>query len=367
MKYILCHDCSPRLLCLILLSLLLPLAGCASTSESGSGPAIQTIAFASCARANQPQDIWQSILETQPDLFLFIGDNVYVDQQRPPKGVEDFEHAYATLDAQPGWKALCERVPVLATWDDHDYGLNDAGIEFPLKAMAQQQFIKFFDLPVDSPVRQREGVYDAHCFGPTGQRVQIILLDTRTFRDPIARNPQRPGHRLGPYIARTDGQGSMLGQAQWVWLEEQLRQTADVRIIASSIQVVADEYGWETWGNLPHERRRLYDLIEATRASGVFFISGDMHHTEASLDARRDTPYPVWDFTSSGMSESDRPIIEPNSHRVGKGVHRANFGLIQIDWYGDTPGIVYQSRGRDGAVLLEHAVPLSDLKPAAQR
>lgn len=343
------------------------LGGCKAAQAVDPDTTVQTIAFASCARVDQPQQVWQSILDTDPDLFLFIGDNVYVDIPRPPKGVEDFERTYqAFTDNQPGWNTLREQVPVLATWDDHDYGFNDAGVEFPLKKIAQQQFIDFFDLPADSPVRQREGVYDAHLFGPKGKRVQVILLDTRTFRDALVKNPRGRVNGLGPYLPRADGKGSMLGQAQWAWLAQELKKPAEVRIIASSIQVIADEHRWETWGNLPHERERLFSLIEATRANGVFFISGDRHLTEISRDVGKGTPYPMWDFTNSGMKEADRPVREPNSHRVGKVYRRSNFGLIQIDWGATQPSILYKSLDEQGGVLLQQAVPLKELIAVAR-
>jgi alkaline phosphatase D len=323
------------------------------------------IAFASCAKPNQPEAIWRSILAQEPDLFLFIGDNVYVDQPRRPKGVEDFERTYAQLASEPGWQKIKTRVPILATWDDHDYGLNDAGKEFALKKIAQEQFIKFYELPADSPVREREGVYDAHVFGPEGQRVQVILLDTRTFRDPLNRNPNGRVKGLGPYIAHTETDSTLLGEAQWAWLEKQLEQPAELRIIASSIQVIADEHGWETWGNFPHERDRLFKLIDKKNARGVVFISGDRHVTEISCDKGPGTPYAMWDFTSSGMNEGgNRLISEPNTHRVGESRRTANYGLFTIDW--KTKTLTCTTRGKQGEVILQQAVAFEELKADAR-
>lgn len=347
-------------------------AGCllftaCAAHQTDDSERIDTIAFASCAKPNQPEAIWQSILDTDPDLFLFIGDNVYVDVPRKPTGVEDFERTYAQLASEPGWQKLVEQVTVLATWDDHDYGLNDAGKEFPLKAIAQQQFVDFFDLPADSPVRQREGIYDAHVFGPEGQRVQVILLDTRSFRDALNRNPKGRVRGIGPYIPHAEKGPTLLGDAQWAWLKTQLSQPADVRVIASSIQVNAKESGWECWGNFPHELDRLFKLIDDANAHGVVFISGDRHLTEISRDNGPGTPYPMWDFTSSGMNEGgDRKITEPNRHRVGESRRVANFGLIKIDWQALQPTLKYETRGKDGGVILKQAIPLNELRPASR-
>ena len=55
---------------------------------------------------------------------------------------------------------------------------------------------------------------------------------------------------------------TLLGDAQWQWLEKQLQVKADVRIIASSIQMLVYEKGMENWGNVPHQQQRLFELLK---------------------------------------------------------------------------------------------------------
>lgn len=43
------------------------------------------------------------------------------------------------------------QLQVIGTWDDHDYGLNDAGKEFMGKNMTQKLLMDFLDEPEDSP------------------------------------------------------------------------------------------------------------------------------------------------------------------------------------------------------------------------
>ena len=154
----------------------------------------------------------------------------------------------------------------------------------------------------------------------------------------------------------------MLGEAQWAWLEEQLRQPADLRVIASSIQVVADEHGWETWGNLPRERDRLYQLIDDTDAAGVVFVSGDRHLLELSRDERPGVPYPLWDATSSGLDTRPKKVSEPNRSRVGPVFRGTNFGVLRLDWTADRPTITLEGRGKDGNVITSAVVPLDTLR-----
>ncbi len=348
----------------------LGLLGCTAGSHAADWPAdthvsdrpITRIAFGSCAREDRPQPIWNAIAETEPDLFLFIGDNVYADIPERPKTADDIRATWDQLADRPEWQAFRDNVPILATWDDHDYGLNDSGKEFPLKRPSQQLFLEFFGEPADSPRWDREGIYAAWTFGPEGRRVQIILLDTRYHRDPLIRNPKGREGGLGPYLPRTDGTGELLGESQWRWLEAQLRQPADLRIIGSSIQVVPFEHRWEGWGNFPHERERLYRLIDRSGANGVVFISGDRHLTEVSRDTDPPAPYPLYDFTSSGMNQGKGNPREPNRFRVTDVRRESTFGLIRIDWEAPTPTVTFEARGGEGELLFDHRVPLSDLR-----
>ncbi|MFX9912103.1 hypothetical protein ABTP43_20035, partial [Acinetobacter baumannii] len=86
-------------------------------------------------------------------------------------------------------RALRAQVPVVATWDDHDYGEDDAGGEYPMKEQSRRIFLDFWGEPVDSLRRERDGVYTSYTFGPEGRRVQLILLDLRYNRAPIATSP----------------------------------------------------------------------------------------------------------------------------------------------------------------------------------
>jgi alkaline phosphatase D len=252
--------------------------------------------------------------------------------------------------------------PILATWDDHDYGVNDGGAEYPRRAESQQVFLDFFNEPQDSPRRKRAGVYDAKIYGPPGRRVQIILLDTRYFRSPLKkRGPGEAGS--GPYVANTDPGATLLGEAQWRWLEAQLRAPAQIRIIASSIQVVAEDHGYEKWMNFPAERDRLYKLIRETKAGGVIFISGDRHLAELSM-MDGGVGYPLYDLTSSGLNSASkkwRPY-EVNRHRVATMNWGDNFGFIAIDWSQADPRISLQIRDEVGDIVIQQKILLSTIQ-----
>lgn len=372
---------------------LLELAGVASTVAllKGAGaraaPSIQNlarrpttnslpsrIAFGSCARQDRPQPIWDAVLAADPELFIFLGDNIYGDT----RDAAVLQAKYNQLATQRGFRRLCERTPVLAIWDDHDFGEDDAGGDYPLKEASRQLFCDFWGESAQSPRRTQDGIYDAIVLAAGSRRLQILLPDLRFNRTPMRRRKLvgdscRAGSNKvesdplgvpGPYERNPDPAATMLGEPQWRWLERQLAQPADIRIFASSVQVVADFPGWEGWINFASDHQRLLQTIRRQRANGLFCISGDMHFAEVS---RHDlnAPYPIWDFTSSGLTEV-WTVPTPNALRVGKVFTEPNFGLLTLDWRAaGAPALRFEARDAQGRSRLVQDVNTAELAVAA--
>jgi alkaline phosphatase D len=251
----------------------------------------------------------------------------------------------------------------MAVWDDHDYGRNDAGAEYPKRAEAQEVFLDFWREGGD-PSDFHEGVYDSRILGPVGKRVQIILLDARYFRGPLKTGERRVG---GKYYPTEDTSIPMLGEEQWQWLEKELKKPAEIRLIGSGIQIVPEASGQETWSNLPHERQRLFDVVAKTKAEGVIFLSGDRHWSEFSK-VTENAPYPLYDFTSSSLNQiHPRGTPTDNRFRVSESTyHKENFGEIEIDWSGEETSLTVSIRDLEGMVKFAERVPLAELKVSSE-
>jgi len=321
--------------------------------------ALRRIAFGSCNDQNKPQHIWHAVLDSRPDAFLFAGDNVYASEQ--PWSAARLAQAYAQQALSPAFARLRQTVPCMATWDDHDYGLNDGGAGFAHKEASKTEFMKFWDVPATAPIRQREGVYSATMWGPIGQRVQIIMLDTRWFRSDLKPSDQRGAAGKERYLPDQAATKTMLGPAQWAWLQAQLQEDAQLRLIVSSIQVLAEGHGWERWGNLPLERQRLFDLIVRTRARGVVFLSGD-RHIGALYQETRQVPYPLLELTSSGLTHAWTNASEAGPNRLGGVVGELHFGTIDMDW--TTGQMTMALRGPNNETWLKHTVNIDVLRAA---
>ena len=306
---------------------------------------IATIAFGSCANQDLPQPIWEDVLEKRPEVFAFLGDNIYAMQFSR----EAAAAAYAKLNSVAAFAALRRSALILPVWDDNDYGSPDGGREHPQKLEAKELFLDFFEVPSHDRRRMREGVYFSKTLGPPGQQVQFIMLDTRYFRDPLLSD----GHAYRPNLDRN---ATLLGSAQWRWLKAELKEPAAVRVIASSIQVIPDEHRFEKWGNFPHERERLLNLIDRSSSGTSIIISGDRHHAEVSrLQLSKRTLYEI---TSSALNMTREDGAESNRFRVGERYMRPNFGMLSIDWSAVGPSISARIIGHGhGVVLSEQLQP----------
>jgi alkaline phosphatase D len=204
--------------------------------------------------------------------------------------------------------------------------------------------------------------------------VQVVLLDTRWFRGPLRKLTKdelkaaraESGKKVGRYLPDEESDSSMLGEEQWAWLAEQLKKPAELRLLVSSIQVLALDHGWEKWGNLPKERKKLLDLIRDT-ATNVIILSGDRHSSDISLlppETDGGPFYPLYDITSSGLNQTGL-ADEPNRFRVaGDSVYnQPNFGWIDINWNEEDPAIKLEIRDLDGKIVLEVQTTLNSLKP----
>lgn len=307
------------------------------------------IVFGSCASQLSPLPLLTTAANQNPDLFIFLGDNIYADTE----DMDKMREKYLTQCAKSDFIKLKQTSPIMAVWDDHDFGYNDAGSEYKFKEESKQNFMEFWGETGNSARMGHTGNYDAKIIGETGKKVQIISLDTRTFRSALlATIPFN-------YEENFDANATILGAEQWAWLQTQLLKPADVRIIVSSIQFAVEHNGWEAWANFPLEQQKMYDLIASTQASGVVFISGDVHYSEFAKRTPSNT-YPLYDLTSSGITGVSTPVS--NAYRIGNAYNQNNIGKIDIDWNGAATNIKFTIMDVNATVLIEENVVLSDIQ-----
>lgn len=302
------------------------------------------LSFGSCNNQNIPNEMWQEIVKNQPDVWVWGGDVIYSDTH----DMAFMKQNYTKQKSDTAYQNFLKKVPVIGTWDDHDYGLNDGGAEYTEKSEVKELFLDFMDAGTDDIRRTREGVYYSKTYTVQDKSVKVIVLDSRYFRSKLTKDPT--GKRR--YIPNNYGEGTMLGDTQWQWLKDELNNsTADFNIIESSIQVLSYEHGFETWGNMPSEVAKLEKTIADSKAKGVIILSGDRHIAEISQTQVPDMSYPLIDITSSGLTHSYSSFSsETNKYRVSEVVAKKNFGLLKFDFKANK--VTFELRGLKNVLYL---------------
>ena len=357
------------------------------------------LGFGSCLNQLKRSEALQAAGTLEPDAFVFLGDNSYHDmpscgipwnfepctsrdwwillkrigisfRRRLLFGAEEEdrrrrEDDYDVLGRDHVFPFVrrTPRTKIFATYDDHDFGADDAGSDYPYKETSKRQFAKFWELITGRKVVKPDGVYDAEIFHVHNVTIQLIILDTRFSRTPwkhprwddrilkilrlfvTAKNTECHPEAQRGFV---DPVPTMLSEVQWAWLETQLAVKTDVKIIASSVQLLPPNDGAESWSLMPDERRRLLNL-----ANGSLVLSGDVHYGE--LARLHDDTLDVIELTSSGLTET-WPCSHPNPYRIGNVFHDPNFGIVDV--FHDH--IRLQLRNHLGAVVKElNDIPIS--------
>lgn len=321
---------------------------------------VTRIAFGSCGYQDDPQPVLSIAADQKPAAFIFLGDNIYGDTDN----MDTLRNKYTRWMAQPDFKRLDSSTQLFATWDDHDFGRNDAGKWYPYKNESKEIFMQFFKEPAESERRKHEGIYKTEYIKEGDKTIQVILLDVRTFRNDLLLYkkgdslPRKEYFYTPDYTPHSSADSTLLGSEQWKWLEGELKKPADLRLICSGSQFSIEYNGYEAWANFPHEQKKMLDLIKSTKASGVMFLTGDVHYAEIS---KLEEPglYPIYDVTASGIT-STWDFATLNKNRIEGPVMDNHFGLLTITWNKD-PVIRMEIIDKYSNSRIEYTIKRSEL------
>lgn len=303
------------------------------------GPASFIIAFGACASTGSNGQVFDRIREAEPLLFIHTGDFHYADiDANDPAAIR---RAYARSLRAPAQQALWLTAPVAYTWDDHDYGGNDADRTTASRDAARsvyREIVPHYPLPLDGPIAQ------AFTVG----RVRVILTDSRSERAPSSA-PDGPGK-------------SMLGDVQLAWLFDELlraRDTAALIVWVNSVPWISSSAGGDDWGAYAEERRQIADFIVEHGIRNLVMLSGDAHMLAADSGANNrfaaggaGPGFPVYHAGALDRRGSVKGGPYSEGARPGGG----QFGLLAVDDRGDAIEVTFSGRNWRGEELIRHAV-----------
>lgn len=280
-----------------------------STEQGQKEPErLERLAFGSCNKQDMVQSHWQQIASKDPQAWIWMGDAIYADETSPLER----SLLYKGLLHNPYYKDFNARHLILGTWDDHDYAANDAGGEYPFKEASKKAFLDFIGEPEESERRLRSGIYASREIGTAGQGIQLILLDMRSFKP-------KAGREADP-----------LGRAQWQWLEAEIKRPGpQLKIIVSSIQLLTDFTGRETWAIFPEAQTRLLKLL-AESPMPLLVLSGDRHLSEISRRPLGDGR-PLYELTASGLTHKSE-LTNASPWQLRSQLPTTNFGTLRLGW-----------------------------------
>ncbi len=315
-----------------------------TTSIPESDITLNKIAFGSCAKQDLSQHIWTDIAAAKPNLWIWLGDNIYATPKATPEMLkEKYNLQKNNVDYQAFLKT---NTPVIGIWDDNDYGMSDGGKNYVWKKESQQLMLDFLGVAATAPQRKREGIYATYIYGKAKRQVKVILLDTRYFRDDLLRDTVSK-----KYLP--DMEGDMLGETQWKWLESELKDSkSQVHIIASGTQILSSLHPFEKWANMPNSRKKLFDLIQKYQPSNTILITGDRHVAEIDVISLPNYKN-LYEITSSGITHIGTIRDEENPYRIGSSINELHYATIEIDWEKRPIAIVFKVIGEKNVLLRE--------------
>jgi phosphodiesterase/alkaline phosphatase D-like protein len=320
-----------------------------------TGPSDLTLALGSCLQIGSNGSVLDRIREDRPDLLLFTGDFAYEDFWTDDR--DAFRAMYDTQLGTPAMDALVRSTAVGYTWDDHDFGPNDADSTAASGPAAKVVYRQAVPHPVLPAGTGPEAIYQSMTWG----RVRIILTDSRSQRSPKA--------------SRDDRNKVMLGSSQVRWLRAELeaaKQAGQFVVLVTSVPWNgAPTAGADDWSGYTTQRREVADLIaEAGMSDQLLMVAGDAHMV--AIDDGTNT-----DFSTEGAggfplmhaAALDRPgSYKAGPYSVGAHPGAGQYGLVTVDDDGREATVRLSGRDHTGAELMsyEFSVMLGEAPPRGQ-
>lgn len=230
--------------------------------------------------------MWEAVDREACDFVFMLGDTCYADFGNPYGDEKTFSRRYGETRQRLGWFKLAHLTPTFATWDDHDFGKNNADSSLPQQKFSHELFPRFFGFNANKVWRRAHGV--GSVLEVAGQR--FFLFDDRSFRDASG----SPG-------------GRHWGEAQTEWFFSELNRSAAPAWLMNGSQFFGGYLGKESYeGDHPEDLARTIARLKEAPAP-VAFVSGDVHFSELMKIEESALGYPSYEFTSSSIHSAAFP------------------------------------------------------------
>jgi alkaline phosphatase D len=287
--------------------------------------------------------MWNTIKAHNLLAFLFLGDNVYIDNPKRP-AVQ--QYCYYRRQSRPEFRSFIASTAIYTIWDDHDFTTNDSGggpeiYEPAWKIPVWRLFTCNWNNPYYGGGETQPGCWFDFSIGD----VDFFMLDGRYYRTKSkSENP------------------SMLGPAQKKWLFKKLKaSTGTFKVLASPVPwaLGAKPGSLDPWQGYKEEREEIFSFLEANKIDGVILISADRHRSDI-WKIERPQGYDLYEFESSRLTNIHRHGLMPG--RLFGYNEKCSFGLLAFDTIAPDPQITYKIINIDNELIYTLTLNKSQLR-----
>lgn len=322
-----------------------------TTFKNSGQPGFLRVVFGGGAAYNPAKEhIWSVIKNQNPDFFIGMGDNVYIDHPELP---DVQRYCYYRRESSPYFKEMLLSVPYYSVWDDHEFGKNDSygGSDKFLPAW-KTSVLKVFKENTLNPNYAGGESQPGTWYNFSAGDVDFFMVDTRYYRTPS-------------FAKDTAANANMLGHEQMEWLKMKLKESeADFKVIVSSVpwsdgaKDVMDGR-FDTWRGYKKERKEIFNFLTQNHINGVILLSADRHRHDA-WKHERDNDYPLYEFTSSNLTNIHYHELRKDA-LLGYN-EKSGFGVLEFNTKAKQPYVVFKIVNIDNELIDQIRIYLHQIK-----
>ena len=230
----------------------------------------------------------------------------------------------------PQLARLARTTRMHATWDDHDFGYNNATGHDRTRWAGRDTSAAIHRALWGAPYVDAHAIYYAFREGP----VEVFVTDSRYDASRKTR--------------------TVLGEAQLAWLRASLvASDAPVKLVALSSQFLYRDKSESFLTDAPREREQLLELFGSV-SGRIAILSGDVHYHELARWPAGEGEATIVEFTASGLrtGETGETFTEWQPGARVWAVQADGFGVVTVDVAGEGTGtITFEVRDAAGELL----------------
>lgn len=263
------------------------------------------IAFGSFNSEKSAQEVWTSIVEIKPHLFISMGDIISGNN----KSIDEVYAKYTKQLDKKFYRWFLERIPQLSVWNTNESQLSNSNVSLDKLRKAN---LEFYGLD-SSLLPASNGLYYTKEIQQKGKSIQFYMLDVHSFRT----------------------KDNVLGEKQMQWLRKEVENSeAAAHILVSGFPFFLTSKKSLSWAeNYATSFQQLKDFMKLFSDKSFLLMSGGARGAVLSKNTISELTYPVYEINSSALNVAGKSRKKTKGKSLEETFYVGrNFGLMTIKW-----------------------------------